>query len=70
MFLTMELGILSGHGILLFARFLTHRLYVSRSKYMYKGICGLPRLSRISPSKSRHGCCLTAHVHFRGWSGK
>ena len=57
-FLSMELGILLGHGVLLFARFLRQRLYVSKSKYVYKSICGSPHLSRISPSKSCHGVVL------------
>ena len=38
MFLSIEFGILSGLGVLLLARFFRHRLYVSWSKYVYKGV--------------------------------
>ena len=37
-FFSIELGILSGLGVLLLARFFRHRLYVSWSKYVYKGV--------------------------------
>ena len=70
MFFSMELGILFGLGILLFARFLRQRLYVSKSKYVYRGICGSLHFSRITPSKSCHGYCLIAQVHYGGWYGK
>ena len=35
---SMEFGILSGPRILLLARFFRHRLYVSWSKYVYRGV--------------------------------
>ena len=57
------LGILSGPGALLFARFPRHKSYVSLSKYSYSGVCGLPLLSITSPSKSCHWYFLTTHVH-------
>ena len=63
------LGILSGPGALLFARFLRHMSYVSLSKYSCSGICGLPLLSMTSPSKSCHGYFLTSHVHSGVCSG-
>ena len=63
------LGILSGPGALLFARFLRHMSYVSLSKYLCSGICGSPLLSMTSPSKSCQGYFLTPHVHFGGCSG-
>ena len=37
-FFSIELGILSRLGIVLLARFFRHRLYVSWSKYVYKGV--------------------------------
>ena len=61
------LGILSGPG--LFARFSKHISYGSLSKYLCRGICGLPLLSITSPSKSCHGYFLTPHVHSDVCSG-
>ena len=37
-FYSIEFGILCGLGVLLLARFLRHRLYVSWSKYVHKGV--------------------------------
>ena len=37
-FFSIEFGILSGPRVLLLARFLRHRLYVSWSSYVYKGV--------------------------------
>ena len=37
----MEFGILSRPGVLLLARFFRHKLYVSWSKYVYRGLGGL-----------------------------
>ena len=34
----MKLGILSGCGVLLLAKFFRHKLYVSWSKYVYRGL--------------------------------
>ena len=59
----MELGILYGLGILLLARFFRHKLYVSWSKYVYRGVRGFPHLSMTNPSISCQGHCLTLHVH-------
>ena len=56
-------GILSGPRVLLLARFFRHRLYVSLSKYVYKGVWRLPRLSIMNPSISCQGYCLIPHVH-------
>ena len=66
MFLRIELGILSGPEALLLPKFLRHRLYVSRSKYVCSGICGSPRLSMVKPSWSCHGYRCTLHVHCCG----
>ena len=55
MFFRIVLGILSGPGALLFARFLRHMSYVSLSKYSCRGVCGYSLLSKTSPSKSCHG---------------
>ena len=52
------------------ARFFRHKLYVSRSRYVYRGVWGFPRLSMINPSISCQGYCLTPHVHWVGWFGK
>ena len=45
MFFRIILGILSGPGVLLFARFLRQVSYVSLSKYSCNGVCGFPLLS-------------------------
>ena len=37
-FFSIEFGILFGPGVLLLVRFFRHRLYVSWSKYVYKGV--------------------------------
>ena len=58
------LGILSGPGALLFARFCKQRSYVSWSKYSCIGVCGLLLFSITKPPMSCHGYCLTPHVHF------
>ena len=44
----MELGILSGPGVLLLLRFLRQKSYVAWSKYVCSGISGSPRLSIYS----------------------
>ena len=38
MFFSMEFGILSSLRVLLLARFFRHKLYVSWSKYVYRGV--------------------------------
>ena len=63
------LGILSGPGILLSARFLRQVLYVFMSKYSCRGTYGFPRLSITNPSKSCHGYCLTPWVQCGACSG-
>ena len=63
-FFIIALEIVSEPSVLLFARFLKQMSYVSLSKYSCCGICGLPFLSIVYPSKSCHGYCLTPHVHF------
>ena len=60
---SIELGILFGPGILLLARFFRHKLYVSRSRYVCRGVWGFPRLFLMNPSISCQGYCLTPHVH-------
>ena len=62
-FFSIEFGILSGLGVLLLDKFFRHRLYVSQSRYVCRGVWGFPRLSMISPSISCQGYCLTPHVH-------
>ena len=37
-FFNIEFGILSSPGVLLLVRFFRHRLYVSWSRYVYKGV--------------------------------
>jgi hypothetical protein len=69
MFFKMMLGILSGPGILLFARFFRHMSYVSLSKYSCRGVCGFSLFSMTNPFKSCHGYCLTPHVQFGVCSG-
>ena len=66
MFFSMEFGILSGLGVLLFARCFRHISYVSLSKYVCRGVCGFPLFSIMKPSKSCHGYCFTPQVHW-GW---
>ena len=68
-FFRIMLGILSGPGALLFARFFRHMSYVSLSKYSCSVVCGLPLLSMTNPSKSCHGYFLTPHVHSGVCSG-
>lgn len=68
-FLKMLLGILSGPRVLLLARFLRHTSYVLRSKYVWRGMCGLPLESSVKPSISYHGYCRTPHLQCGGWSG-
>ena len=63
------LGILSGPGVLLFARFLRHMSYISLSKCLYNGVCGSPLLSRTRPLRSCQGYCLTPHVQYGVCSG-
>ena len=63
------LGILSGPGVLLFAKFLRQVSYVSLSKYSFMGVCGFPLLSITYPSRSCHGYCLTPHVQYSVCSG-
>ena len=52
MFFSIVLGILSGPGVLLFARFFRQMSYVSLSKYSCNGVCGFPLLSMTNPSRS------------------
>ena len=51
-FFRIVLGILSGPGVLLFARFLRQMSYISLSKCLCSGVCGSPLLSRTRPSRS------------------
>ena len=37
-FFSIKFGVLSGLGVLLLVRFFRHRLYVSWSKYVFKGV--------------------------------
>ena len=69
MFFRIMLGILSGPGVLLLARFFKHMSYVVLSKYSCSGTLGFPLLSMTNPSRSCHGYCLTPHVHFGVCSG-
>ena len=69
MFFRIMLGILSGPGVLLLARFFRHMSYVVLSKYLCSGVLGVPRLSMTNPSRSCHGYCLTPHVQFGVCSG-
>ena len=55
--------ILFGSKVLLLAKFFRHKLHVFWSKYVCKGVCEFPLLSKNNPSKSCHGYCLTPHVH-------
>ena len=68
-FFSIALGILSGPGVLLFAKYLRHISYVSLSNKLCSGFFGDPRLSIINPSKSCHMYCLTLQVHLRVCSG-
>ena len=68
-FFIIILGILSGPGVLLFARFLRQMSYVSLSKYSCIGVCGFPLLSMTNPSRSCQGYCLTPHVQYGVCSG-
>ena len=61
--MSIELEILSVRGVLSLAKFFRHKLYVSWSKYVCRGVCGFPLLSKINSSKSCHGYCVTPHVH-------
>ena len=63
-FFIIILGILSGPGILLFAKFLRQMSYVSLSKYSCSGVYGFPLLLMTKPSRSYHGYCLTPHVQY------
>ena len=63
----MAFGTLSRPRVLLLARFLRQRLYVFLSKYVCRGVCGLPHLSIINPSMSCQGYCLILHVQCGGW---
>ena len=40
LFFSMEFGILSGRGVLLLAKYFRYKLYVSWSKYVYRGFKG------------------------------
>ena len=64
MFCRIMLGILSGPGVLLFARFLRQMSYIFLSKYLCSGVCGFPFLSMTNPSRSCHGYCLTPQVQY------
>ena len=55
MFFNVEFEISSRLGVLLFARFLRHRLYISWSKYVYNGDWKLFLVSITKPSKSCQG---------------
>ena len=69
MFFKIMLGILSGPGALLLARFFKHKSYVSLSKYSCSGICGVLFFSKASPFRSCHRYCLTPQVHLGMCSG-
>ena len=62
-------GILSGPGVLLFARFLRQMSYVSLSKYSCSGVYGFSVLSMTNPSRSCHGYCLISQVQYGVCSG-
>ena len=68
-FFIIILGILSGPGVLLFARFLRQMSYVSLSKYSCSGVCGFPLLSMIKSSRSCQGYCLIPHIQYGVCSG-
>ena len=63
------LGILSGPGVLLFARFLRQMSYFFLSKYSCSGVCGFSLLFMTKPSRSCHGYYLTPHIQYGVCSG-
>ena len=63
------LGILSGPGVLLFAKCFRQMSYVILSKYSCSGVSGFPLLSITNPSKSCHWYCLTPQLHYGMCSG-
>jgi hypothetical protein len=62
MFLRIELGIWSGHGVLCLDRCLTQVSYVSLVKSVEIEALLFPRVCRMKPFKSCHGYCLTWQV--------
>jgi hypothetical protein len=61
----MELGILSGPGALLLPKCLRHRSYVFLSNVFAMEAFVSPLFSKINPSRSCQGYCLTLHTHSR-----
>jgi hypothetical protein len=66
-FFSIEFGMLSGPGALLLPRFLRHRSYVFLSNVFAMEAFDSPLFSRIKPSRSCQGYCLTLHTHTGSW---
>jgi hypothetical protein len=63
MFFSIEFGILSRPRALPFPEYLRHRLYVLLSNEFVIAPNKISRFPSTNPSRSRHGYCLTPHVH-------